>query len=107
MSTPSSPAKVAGPPVVYLPVELNDAGEVTEIRMVRLQDGRVALLGYTALDRFQRCCGEGHPWMLFETSRLEELRSTKHFDVNYLDVPVPEHLRIPAAGSPDTPGAPR
>ena len=71
-------SKVAGPPVVYLPVDLNEGGEVENVRMVQLEDGRVALLGYTALDRFVRCCGE-------------------HFDVNYLDVPLPQHLRASGA----------
>jgi hypothetical protein len=91
------PPKVAGPPVVYLPVELDEDGGVQNIRMVALEDGRVALLGYTALDRFMRCCGEGHAWMVFDTEKLDELRQTKHFDVNYLDVPLPLHLRTPAA----------
>jgi len=95
------PDKVAGPPVVYVPVEVDEDGEVREVRMVRLDDGRVALLGYTALDRFMRCCGEGQPWMLLETSQLEELRAIKHFDVNYLDVPLPESLRTPASQEHD------
>lgn len=82
--------------MVYLPVEVDEEGEVKEVRMVRLDDGRMALIGYTALDRFMRCCGEGQPWMLFETSRLEELRAVKFFDVNYLDVPLPQNLRTPA-----------
>ena len=96
-------SKVAGPPVVYLPVDLNEGGEVENVRMVQLEDGRVALLGYTALDRFVRCCGEEQPWMVFDTTKLEELRRVKHFDVNYLDVPLPQHLRTsgaaPGAGS--------
>lgn len=91
--------KVAGPPMVYVPVDLNEAGEVENVRMVGLEDGRVALLGYTALDRFVRCCGEEQPWMLLDTEKLEELRGIKHFDVNYLDVPLPEHLRSTASGA--------
>lgn len=95
------PTQVAGPPVVYLPVDLDDAGEVENVRMVGLEDGRVALLGYTALDRFVRCCGEGQAWMLFETEKLDELRDIKHYDVRYLDVPLPAHLRTPASASED------
>lgn len=100
-----APSKVAGPPVVYLPVDLTEAGEVENVRMASLEDGRVALLGYTALDRFVLCCGAEQPWMLFETDKLEELRQAKHFDVNYLDIPLPVHLRSPAATSSDQ-GAP-
>lgn len=88
-------SKVAGPPVVYLPVQLDDEGSVTDIRLVALDDGRKALLGYTALDRFVHCCGAEQPWMLFDTSELDELRSTVGFDVNYLDLPLPGHLRVP------------
>lgn len=92
---------VVGPPMVYLPVDLNDNGEVENIRMARLEDGRVALLGYTALDRFVRCCGEQQPWMLFDTEKLDELREVKHYDVRYLDVPLPQGMR----SGPGTPGA--
>lgn len=79
--------------MVYLPVGLTEAGEVDNVRMVGLDDGRVALMGYTALDRFISCCGEQQPWMLFETEKLEELREIKHFDFNFLDVALPPHLR--------------
>ena len=91
--------KVAGPPMVYLPVDLTESGEVENVRMVGLEDGRVALLGYTALDRFVRCCGEEQPWMLFDTQKLEELKEIKHYDVSYLDVPLPAHLRATAEGA--------
>lgn len=91
--------------MVYLPVDLDETGAVENVRMVGLEDGRVALLGYTALDRFVRCCGEEQPWMLFDTEKLDELRGIKHFDVNYLDVPLPTQLRSDAAGSaPDASG---
>jgi hypothetical protein len=43
---------VAAPPVVYLPVDIDENGTITDFRMIRLGDGRIALLGYTALDRF-------------------------------------------------------
>ncbi|MDQ1104688.1 hypothetical protein QE364_000238 [Nocardioides zeae] len=81
------------PPVVYLPVVLDPAGEVADVKMMRLDDGRVALLGYSALDRFQRCWGEAHPWVLFDARHLDDLRAAKPFDLRVLDVVVPEHLR--------------
>ena len=40
------------PPVAYLPCRLDDNGELAEVMMVELADGRTALMGYTALDRF-------------------------------------------------------
>lgn len=66
--------------------------------MAQLADGRVALMGYTALDRFLTACGSGHPWVLWMTSELDRLRDLKHFDVAYLDVAMPSSLRI--EGSP-------
>lgn len=84
------------PPVAYLPCTLDAEGEPADIRLVQLQDGRVALLGYTALDRFVACCGEGHPWALYPTSELAVLRDRKPFDVAWLDLPLPPAMRVPA-----------
>ncbi len=87
----------AQPPVAYLPCRLDDDGELAEVLMAQLADGSVALMGYTALDRFAQGCGSGHPWVLWRTDQLERLRELKHFDHAYLDVPMPAHLRIEAA----------
>lgn len=83
-------------PVAYLPCRLDDDGQLAEVMMVRLDDGRVALMGYSALDRFMRACGEDHPWVLWKTEDLERLRSLKHYDVAYLDVPLPREMRVGA-----------
>lgn len=64
--------------------------------MAELGDGRIALMGYTALDRFLDACGSGHPWVLWKTEELERLRALKHFDVAYLDIAMPVALRIDA-----------
>ncbi|GAB2874483.1 SAV_915 family protein [Nocardioides pacificus] len=104
---------VPAPPVVYLPVTMDESGEVADFRMIKLADGRVALLGYTALDRFIDCCGDEQPWLLFETRKLGELHAVKPFDVKLLDVPIPEEMRAqmrqagpvsggPASGAPGT-----
>ena len=85
-------------------MDLDEAGEVQDVRMVALEDGRAALLGHTALDRFVRCCGEGQAWMLFETEKLDALREIKHYDVRYLDVPLPGHLRTAAPAPQDRAG---
>ena len=69
-------------------------GGVAEFKMIRLADGRVALLpGYTALDRFVDSWGEHQPWLLFHTHRLDEIHAVKPFDLKLLDVAVPEEYR--------------
>lgn len=99
MSTADSSSRVPAPPVVYLPVQLDDDGQVSDVRMIKLADGRVALLAYTALDRFIDCCGEEQPWVLFETRRLQQLHDAKPFDLKLLDVPWPDELRGNPAAS--------
>lgn len=84
---------VPGPPVVYLPVSLDADGEVQDVRMIRLEDGRVALLGYTALDRFIDCCGEEQAWALVDSRALASIHDTKPYDVKLLDVAVPHDFR--------------
>ena len=90
-------AGVLQPPVAYLPCRLDDNGDLADVMMVELQDGRIALLGYTALDRFVAACGDAHPWVLWQTSELDRLRDLKPFDVAYLDVPLPAAMRVDAA----------
>jgi hypothetical protein len=97
-STPASGA-LAGkaalqPPVAYLPCRLDEDGNLADVLMVELVDGRIALLGYTALDRFLAACGDAHPWVLWQTAELDGLRDVKAYDVAYLDVPLPAHLRL-------------
>lgn len=113
MTTAMSPTRGVGaalqPPVTYLPCRLDAAGELQEVMMAELEDGRIALMGYTALDRFVAACGSGHPWVLWKTEELERLRELKHFDVAYLDIPMPTALRIETEDpeATDAPGAPR
>ena len=87
------------PPVVYLPVETDGSGQLEDVTMIRLGDGRVVLLAYTALDRFIDAWGEHQPWLLFETRKIEEIRAVKHFDLKMLDVVVPESFRPGADGA--------
>jgi len=84
---------VTAPPVVYLPVDLDAEGNVADFRMIRLGDGRIALLAYTALDRFVDAWGEHQPWLLFETRKIDEIHRAKPFDLKLLDVTVPDDLR--------------
>ena len=87
------------PPVVYLPVVVDEDGEIVDVRMIRLGDGRVALCAYTALDRFIACLGEQQPWMLVQTAQIGGINETKPFDVKLLDVLIPEPIR---SGHPPT-----
>ena len=84
---------VTAPPVVYLPVDVDENGTVTDFRMIRLGDGRIALLAYTALDRFVDAWGEHQPWLLFETRKIDEIHRAKPFDLKLLDVVVPKAFR--------------
>lgn len=83
----------SAPPVVYLPVDTDADGQVKDVKMIKLQDGRVALLAYTALDRFVDAWGEHQPWLLFESRRIGTIQESKHFDLKLLDVAVPESFR--------------
>ena len=87
------PGKIVAPPVIYLPVETDEQGQVSDFKMIKLGDGRVALLGYTALDRFIDAWGEYQPWLLFDSHRLSEIHDAKPFDLKLLDVAVPEEFR--------------
>ncbi|MCA0336124.1 MAG: hypothetical protein LCH66_04540 [Actinobacteria bacterium] len=84
------------PPVVYLPVVGVD-GRDHEVEMRTTNDGRIALLAYTALDRLAACCGPGQSWILAHTERLADLEQTQAYDVIYFDLPLPEDLRKEAS----------
>ncbi|RAX24445.1 hypothetical protein DRB06_00945 [Actinomyces sp. Z5] len=58
----------------------------------KTNDGRMALLAYTALDRLADCMGPHQPWVLYPTERLGDLEVVEHYDVIYLDLPVPKEL---------------
>lgn len=85
--------RVQGPPVVYLPVRLGADGEPREIATVRLEDGRIALLGYSALDRLVAACGEDQPWVLVGPDALALLDVEQPHDVRLLDVAIPPEQR--------------
>lgn len=81
------------PPVVYVPVDVDESGQVSDVRMLKLGDGRIALCAYTALDRFVACWGADQPWALVNTAELPGIHAEKPFDVKLLDVLVPEPIR--------------
>jgi hypothetical protein len=89
--------------VLYLPTTGRGDGRVSEVEMRRTNDGRTALLAYTALDRLHSCCGDQQPWALFPTDRLHELEQSQPYDVIYLDLAMPEGLRRTGRPGPDRP----
>lgn len=93
------------PPVVYLPT-VSAGGAMHEVEMRTTNDGRVALLAYTALDRLADCCGAGQSWILAHTSQLGDLGRSQPFDVIYLDMALPPELRKALPSEPEEPSVP-
>jgi hypothetical protein len=85
---PAAERPVVGP-ALFLP--LRPDGRSVEVR--RLKDGRRALLAYTAIDRLAEHCGANQPWVLVETSELEQVKQRQPFDVLVPDMHVPEMYR--------------
>ncbi|WP_243118385.1 SseB family protein [Actinomyces wuliandei] len=82
--------------MVYLPSTGGSSAYGAEIELRQTQDGRVALLAYTALDRLVRGMGPHQPWVLYPTDRLGDLDSVQPYQVIYLDPEVPrEQWRQP------------
>lgn len=87
------------PPVLYVPIH-EEVADPTQARVEyrATQDGRVAVLAYTALDRLIEGCGNGQPWILLPTPRFEEMRKVKHFDMVLVDIEMPDDLKRHAGG---------
>lgn len=59
------------PPIVYLPcAPVQSKGELT-IDLRSTQDGRLALLVYSSMDRLVAHCGPAQPWTVMATRDLE------------------------------------
>ncbi len=101
--TPSRPQRSGdgptSPPVLYLPVHLDGEGQVTDVRLIELAGGQVALLAYTALDRLVDACGDAQPWALVDSSKVLPAGEGTPYDVRFLDVSLPDELRL--TGAPD------
>jgi hypothetical protein len=81
------------PPMLYVPVEAPQISEELSIEFRRLEDGRLALMAYTALDRLVRGCGQSQPWAVIPTAKLDEIDQSQPYDVILLDVKLPEDQR--------------
>lgn len=102
MSNPAT-AEALGdfPPVVFVPCnkpsERPPAGTEDaigiEIHMRMTRDGRVALLAYSALDRFHDLAGRDSDWALLTHQGLDELYTRQPFDLLLMDVEIPVESR--------------
>lgn len=72
------------PPVVYAPTLTDEEGN-TRVRMHRMQDARVALFVYSAIDRLQAEYGEQAPWVLLSVPDLERAHAESPYDLLLLD----------------------
>lgn len=79
------------PPVLYVPVRHNAAGDVEVVRMP-MGEGKLALLAYTALDRLAKGCGEGQEWVMIFTSTLTSVKGEMPFVAVAFDVEFPNGL---------------
>lgn len=85
------------PPVVYVPSAGPSPDGTLRLELRRVDDGRVALLAYTALDRLLTGCGAQQPWALVPVHALDEINTRQPYDLVLLDVPLPSELRRTAA----------
>lgn len=86
------------PPVVYLACTQTDTGE-WDPRLCWTDDGRIAILAYTALDRLVRLCGGNQPWVLMPTSLLDALGEHCPHDAILLDAAMPDGHRYQEHGA--------
>jgi hypothetical protein len=81
------------PPMLYVPVEDPQLADEMAIEFRQLDDGRLALIAYTALDRLVTGCGPHQPWIVVPTAKLDEIGQHQPYDVILLDVRIPEALQ--------------
>ena len=89
--------EVDSPPseFVYVPTESlvrpgHDNEVIVELRP--LTGGLTGLLVYSSLESLAECCGEGQPWAMVPTERLEYIQLTTGADVVVHDLPIPLEL---------------
>ncbi|MGJ7906766.1 SAV_915 family protein [Actinopolyspora sp. H202] len=83
------------PPMVYLPCEAHVArAEDAVVQLRELDDGRLVLPVYSALDRLHSRCGRQQPWLVMPATQLGKLRQVAHFDLVVLDMDIPEEQRV-------------
>ncbi len=83
------------PPVVYVPTGPHSGPDTAEanVELRRTEDGRLALLAFSAVDRLVEGCGEHQPWMMLRTEHLKNLHEAQPYEVILLDGAIPAALR--------------
>ena len=73
------------PPVVYAPTLQPEDAEELRLEMHRMEDGRVALFVYSALDRLVEFYRAGAPWVLLTVDQLQQAHRQAPYDLLFLD----------------------
>jgi len=74
------------PPVVYAPTApAGDGGGGHHLEMLRLADGRTALLVYSAVDRLHAWWRADAPWVLLSVADLQRAHEAVPYDLLVLD----------------------
>ncbi|MGH3327467.1 MAG: SAV_915 family protein [Streptomycetales bacterium] len=94
MNGPGDQDQSVLPPMVYVPSRRVQSGdEQAQLELRTLDDGRLAVLAFSSLDRLTAGCGPDQPWVLLRSEVLAGLQPGVGFDVVLVDVPLPPDLR--------------
>jgi len=85
------------PPVVYVPCLDGAEPGSLNVALRRTNDGRTALLAYSALDRLRAGAGDV-PWALLTIADLQRVHDTTPYDAIYMDIRIPPEAQgsVPA-----------
>lgn len=90
----SSPRLQKLPAKVYVPCTgPGPDGSETTLELRHTEDGRLALLAYSSIDRLVDCCGHHQPWVALSALKLSAIAAARSFDVVLLDASLPAELR--------------
>ena len=95
-SIPRLPVPPGFPPMVYIPCgryQTQDGGSTLAVELRHTEDGKLALLAYSAIDRLVRCCGEQQPRALVNTEELTAIFQRQPYEAILLDTELPAPLR--------------
>lgn len=73
------------PPVVYVPTTSSADPALREVEMSTLDDGRVALLVYSAIDRLFDLYSADSAWLLCNIPALQMVHDQTPYDVLFVD----------------------
>lgn len=80
--------------MVYVPAqELRPGDDEFQVELRYTEQGELALLVYSALDRLVDACGDAQPWALIRATDIAGLRDRLGYDLILLDAPLPTEER--------------